>query len=159
DWSSLTKQVKDASDIVAVVGGYLTLHPAGRVFKAVCPFHNDSRPSLQVDPNYQNFRCWSCGKFGSVFDFVMGMERIDFREAVEWLARRAGIPLPTNDGEGSRRAVLLDAMNWAALLYHECLLESPHAEDARRYLSERHLTGETVRKWQLGFAPVSGDWL
>ena len=104
DWSSWTKQVKEASDIVAVVGGYLTLHPAGRVFKAVCPFHNDSRPSLQVDPNYQNFRCWSCGKFGSVFDFVMGMERIDFREAVEWLARRAGIPLPTNDGEGSRRA-------------------------------------------------------
>jgi DNA primase len=159
DWSSLTKQVKDASDIVAVVGSYLTLHPAGRVFKAVCPFHNDSRPSLQVDPNYQNFRCWSCGKRGSVFDFVMGMEKVDFREAVELLARRAGIPLPTDAGEGSRRAILLDAMRWAAKLYHDCLLESPLAEEARRYLGERHLTGETIRKWQLGYAPNSGDWL
>jgi DNA primase len=160
DWSSLTKQVKDASDIVAVVGSYLSLRPAGRVFKAVCPFHNDSRPSLQVDPNFQNFRCWSCGKFGSVFDFVMGMEKVQFREALELLARRAGIPLPSDSGEGSRRAILLDAVKWAAQLYHDCLLESSSlADDARRYLGERRLTGETVRKWQLGFAPAAGDWL
>jgi DNA primase len=159
DWSSLTKQVKDASDIVAIVGGYLTLHPAGRVFKAVCPFHNDSRPSLQVDPKWQNFKCWSCGKSGSVFDFVMGMERVEFREAFEILARRANIPLPSDPGEGSRRAVLLDAMQWACKLYHQCLLDSPLAEQARRYLGERHLTGETIRKWELGFAPDTGDWL
>jgi DNA primase len=159
DWSSLTKQVKDASDIVAVVGSYLTLRPAGRVFKAVCPFHNDSRPSLQVDPNFQNFRCWSCGKFGSVFDFVMGMEKVEFREALELLARRAGIPMPTDSREGSRRAVLLDTVKWAAQQYHDCLLESSTADEARRYLGERHLTGETVRKWQIGFAPASGDWL
>ena len=107
DWSSLTKQVKDASDIVAVVGSYLSLRPAGKVFKAVCPFHNDSRPSLQVDPHFQNFRCWSCGKFGSVFDFVMGMEKIEFREAFEMLARRAGIPLPSDSGEGSQRRTTL----------------------------------------------------
>ncbi|HEX4592167.1 MAG TPA: CHC2 zinc finger domain-containing protein, partial [Gemmataceae bacterium] len=159
DWSSLTKQVRDASDIVAVVGSYLTLRPAGKVFKAVCPFHNDSRPSLQIDPHYQNFRCWSCGKRGSVFDFVMGMERVEFREAFEMLARRAGIPLPTDAGEGSRRSVLLDAMRWATQLYHDCLLNSEVAEEARRYLGERRLTGETVRKWQLGFSPASGDWL
>ncbi len=160
DWSSLTKQVKDASDIVAVVGSYLTLRPVGRVFKAVCPFHNDSRPSLQVDPNFQNFRCWSCGKFGSVFDFVMGMEKVQFRESLELLARRAGIPMPTDTAEGSRRALLLDAVKWAAQLYHDCLLESSSlADEARRYLGERHLSGDTVRKWQLGFAPASGDWL
>jgi DNA primase len=159
DWSSLTKQVKDASDIVAVVGGYLTLHPAGKVFKAVCPFHSDSRPSLQVDPQWQNFKCWSCKKQGSVFDFVMGMEKVDFKEAMELLARRAGIRLPSDAGEGSRRALLLDAMKWAAQLYHDCLLNSPVADEARRYLGERHLTGETVRKWQLGFAPAVGDWM
>jgi DNA primase len=159
DWSSLTKQVKDASDIVAVVGSYLTLRPAGKVFKAVCPFHNDSRPSLQVDPYYQNFRCWSCGKFGSVFDFVMGMEKIEFREALELLARRAGIKLPNEGGDGNQRGVLLDAMRWAAQLYHDSLLNSTDAEEARRYLGERHLTGDTVRKWQIGFAPAAGDWL
>jgi DNA primase len=159
DWSSLTKQVKDASDIVAVVGGYLTLQPAGRVFKAVCPFHNDSRPSLQVDPQWQNFKCWSCGKGGSVFDFVMGMEKVEFREALELLARRANIPLPSDPGEGSRRAVLLDAMQWACKLYHKCLLDSPLGEAGRRYLAERHLTDDTIRKWELGYAPDSGDWL
>lgn len=159
DWSSWTKQVREASDIVAVVGSYLTLHPAGKIFKAVCPFHNDSRPSLQVDPKWQNFKCWSCGKQGSVFDFVMGMERVEFKEAVELLARRAGIPLPTTSGDSSGRAALLDAMRWAADLYHQCLLDSPLAEEGRRYLGERHLTGETIRKWQLGFAPSSGDWL
>jgi DNA primase len=159
DWSSLTKQVKDASDIVAVVGSYLTLRPVGRVFKAVCPFHNDSRPSLQVDPNFQNFRCWSCGKFGSVFDFVMGMEKIEFREALELLAQRAGIRMPSDSAEGSRRGALLDAMRWAAQLYHECLLDSETAEEARRYLGERHITGDTVHKWQIGFAPQSGDLL
>jgi DNA primase len=159
DWSTLTKQVKDASDIVAVVGSYLSLRPAGKVFKAVCPFHNDSRPSLQIDPHYQNFKCWSCGKFGSVFDFVMGMEKVQFREALELLARRAGISLPSDAGEGSRRGLLLDAMRWAANLYHECLLDSEAADEARRYLGERHITGETVRKWQIGFAPPSGDML
>lgn len=159
DWSALTKQVKEASDIVAVVGGYISLQPAGRNFKAVCPFHDDSRPSLQVDPSYQNFRCWACGKRGSVFDFVMGMERVEFREAVELLARRANIPLPSDGGDGSRRAQLLEAMRWATKLYHECLLDSPLAEEARRYLGERRLNGDTIRKWQLGFAPASGDWL
>jgi DNA primase len=159
DWSSFTKQVKDASDIVAVVGSYLTVRPAGKIFKAVCPFHNDSRPSLQIDPKWQNFKCWSCGKQGSVFDFVMGMERIEFKEAVALLAQRAGIPTPSDGGEGSRRAVLLDAMKWATELYHDCLLNSEAGEEARRYLGERHLTGDTVRKWQLGFSPAAGDWL
>jgi DNA primase len=159
DWTGFTKQVKDASDIVAVVGSYLTLRPAGKTFKAVCPFHNDSRPSLQVDPKFQNFRCWACDKRGSVFDFVMGMERIEFKEAVALLAQRAGIPMPIDGGEGSRRAVLLDAMKWATDLYHDCLLNSEAGEEARRYLGERHLTGDTVRKWQMGFSPAAGDWL
>jgi DNA primase len=159
DWSGFTKQVKDASDIVAVVGSYLAVRPAGKIFKAVCPFHNDSRPSLQVDPKWQNFKCWSCGKQGSVFDFVMGMERLDFKDAVALLAQRAGIPMPSDAGEVSRRGALLNAMKWATELYHDCLLNSEAGEEARRYLGERHLTGDTVRKWQLGFSPASGDWL
>src|SRR5262249_4384550 len=118
-------------------------------------------PSMQVDPRWQNFRCWACGKRGSVFDFVMGMERVEFREAVELLARRAGIPLPTAKGENQGRALMLDAMRWAAELYHQCLLDFtvPGAEAARGCLGERRLTGETVRLWQLGYAPLAGDWL
>jgi DNA primase len=159
DWVSLTKQVKEASDIVAVIGGYVALRPAGRVFKGLCPFHNDSRPSFQVDPNYQNYRCWSCNQVGDVFEFIKKFEKVEFREAVELLARRAGIPLPNDPNRNQGRVRLLEAMRWAAERYHHCLLDAPLAESARRYLGERGLTGETVRKWQLGFAPLAGDWL
>jgi DNA primase len=160
DWVALTKQVKEASDIVAVVGGYVALKPAGAVFKGLCPFHNDSRPSFQVDPRFQNYRCWSCNKFGDVFTFVMEFEKVSFVEARDLLAHRAGIPLPTDKGQNQGRARMLEVMRWAAELYHQCLLDSPHlAADARRYLAERRLTGETVRRAQLGYAPLAGDWL
>ena len=104
DRANLTRQVKDASDIVAVVGSYLTVTPAGRLFKAVCPFHNDTRPSLQIDPKWQNFRCWSCGKKGDVFTFVSEFEKVSFLEAREILARRAGINLEGSPVENQSAA-------------------------------------------------------
>jgi DNA primase len=156
----LTKLVKEASDIVAVVGHYVALHPAGPTFKGLCPFHNDHRPSFDVDPRRQRYRCWSCGKFGDVFTFIQEFEKVGFVEARELLARRAGIDTSRfQRAPDPGRTRLLDALGWAADLYHQCLLDDPVAEDARRYLGERRLTGETVRKWTLGFAPASGDWL
>src|SRR5262245_35813001 len=108
---ALTRQVKEASDIVAVVGSYLTLTPAGGMFKAVCPFHNDTRPSLQVDPKWQNFKCWACGKKGDVFTFVSEFEKVTFLEARELLARRANINLEAGATEDNvRRSKMLDAM-------------------------------------------------
>ena len=67
DWGSLTKRVKEANDIVDVVGTYVALRPAGKKFKGLCPFHDDHRPSFDVDPQFQNYRCWSSGKNGDVF--------------------------------------------------------------------------------------------
>src|SRR5207245_1042591 len=92
--------------------------------------------------------------------FIMERERVDFREALELLARRAGITLEkTSDSPQNRsRAVMLDLVKWAAEQYHRCLLDSPLAEGARTYLGERHLSGETVRRFALGFAPA-GNWL
>lgn len=159
DRVTLTRQVKEASDIVAVVGSYLALHPAGGVYKAVCPFHNDTRPSLQVDPKWQNFRCWSCGKKGDVFTFVAEFEKITFREARELLARRAGINLEGSPAENVRRGKLLDTIKWAEEQYRECLLESELGERARHYIAERKLAGPTVRQFGLGYAPAAGDWL
>jgi DNA primase len=159
DRAAPIKQIKEANDIVAVIGGYLALQQAGSVYKGLCPFHNDSRPSFQVDPRWQNYRCWSCGKKGDVITFVQEFEKVEFREALELLARRAGIRLDVDDAKAQTRARLLDAMRWAAELYHQHLLEAPAAAGARQYLGERHLTGETVRSWQLGYAPASGDWL
>jgi DNA primase len=155
------KQVKEANDIVDVVGGYIALRPAGTTFKGLCPFHDDSRPSFDVDPRRQRYRCWSCGKYGDVISFVQEHERISFPEALEVLARRAGITLERN-GDPAReasKARLLDVARWAAQQYHECLLDSPLAEEARRYLGGRGLKGETVRRYGLGFAPRAGDWL
>jgi len=160
DW---VKQVKEANDIVDVVGGYLALKPAGSTFKGLCPFHNDNRPSFDVDPRRQRYRCWSCGKFGDVISFVQEHDRVSFSEALELLARRAGLTRenPRSAPHSQGRALMLDVVRWAAQQFHENLLDAPadEAEQARRYLGERGLNGETVRRWGLGYAPRSGDWL
>ena len=153
--------IKQANDIVDVVGAYVALRQVGQKFKGLCPFHDDHRPSFDVDPRYQSFRCWSCGKHGDVISFIQEHERVDFREALELLARRAGITLEkkTASPQNRGRAFMLDVMRWAADLYHRCLLEAPLADGARRYLGERGLLGDTVRRFSLGFAPGNGDWL
>src|SRR5262249_37669631 len=109
------KQVKQANDIVDVVGGYLALRPAGGTFKGLCPFHDDHRPSFDVDPRRQRYRCWSCGKYGDVISFVQEFERVSFTEALQLLARRAGIALdsPAEAARSQGRAELLDVMRWA----------------------------------------------
>jgi DNA primase len=89
----LTKQIKAASDIVAIVGSYLAVKPAGTIFKALCPFHNDLRSSLDIDPKRQRYRCWACSAHGDVFSFVEKMEKVGFMEARAILATRAGIEL------------------------------------------------------------------
>jgi DNA primase len=157
------KQVKEANDIVEVVGEYLSLRKAGPTYKGLCPFHDDHHPSFDVDPRRQRFRCWSCGKYGDVISFVQEHDHVGFVEALQLLARRANIELEPSgaavDFQG--RARLLDVVRWAAQQFHECLLDdpSPQAEEARKYLDERGLTGETVRKYGLGYAPRSGNWL
>lgn len=161
DRATLTRQIKEANDIVAVIGSYIPLQPTGNpdVFKAVCPFHDDHRPSLQVSVRYQNFRCWSCGKKGGVFDFVMEFEKISFPEARALLARRANIRLEDDCPDAAIRVRQREAVRWAADLFHDCLLNSPLASRARQYLGERGILGETVRKFGLGYAPADGDWL
>jgi DNA primase len=153
--------IKQANDIVDVVGGYVSLRPAGTKFKGLCPFHDDHRPSFDVDPGRQNFRCWSCGKHGDVITFIQERERVDFREALELLARRAGITLEkkVDSPQNRSRALMLDLVRWAAEQYHRCLLDSPLAEAARNYLGERGLSGETIHRFGLGYAPGLGDWL
>ncbi len=156
------KQVKEANDIVAVIGGYVDLRPAGGPrFKGLCPFHDDHNPSLIVDQQWQNYKCWSCNKYGDVFTFVQEHERVSFAEALELLARRAGISLEKrgNSLQEQGRAAMLEVIRWAAQEFHQCLLDSPMADEARRYVGSRGLTGETVRRYGLGYAPRSGDWL
>ena len=85
------ERVKQAIDIVDLVGSHIQLRRQGRNYVGLCPWHDDSRPSLQVNPERQSFKCWVCDIGGDVFSFVMKMEGVEFREALEMLADRAGI--------------------------------------------------------------------
>lgn len=90
------EQVRQSVDIVDLVGSYVQLRRQGRNYVGICPWHDDSRPSLQVNAERQSFKCWVCDVGGDVFSFVMKAEGLEFREALEMLAERAGIPLRPN---------------------------------------------------------------
>lgn len=163
-WFDAKQRVKQAIDIVDLVQSYLPLRREGRGFKALCPWHDDTRPSLQVNSERQSFKCWVCDIGGDIFSFVMKMEGVEFPEALKMLADRANITLEPAAGGGPRGAaddkrMLYQAMAWADAEYHRCLQESPEAEAARSYLASRQITPEMIRRFQLGFAPQRWDWI
>ncbi|HKM40917.1 MAG TPA: CHC2 zinc finger domain-containing protein, partial [Patescibacteria group bacterium] len=90
-------EIKNKLDLVEIIGEYISLKPAGSNFRALCPFHNEKTPSFMVSPDKQIWHCFGCGKGGDVFSFVMGMEGLDFVEALKVLAPRAGVVLKTRD--------------------------------------------------------------
>lgn len=159
--ADVKERVRDAVDIVDVVGSYIALRRQGKAMVGLCPWHDDSRPSLQVNAERQTFRCWVCDVGGDVFNFVMRMERVEFREALEQLADRAGITLQRGRGglPADAKAGLRAALEWAAKRYRECLASAPEAAEARRYVAGRGLTADTIDRFQLGFAPPAWDWL
>jgi DNA primase len=166
------EQVRQAVDIVDLVGSYVQLRRQGRNFVGLCPWHDDSRPSLQVNPDRQSFKCWVCDYGGDIFSFVMRAENLEFREALELLAERAGVQLrrPGAGGPGSGRPLLVDdsgtdkrtlyrVIAWAEEQFHQCLVVSPEGAPGRQYLAERGITPETARQFHLGYAPNRWDWL
>ncbi|MBL8866411.1 MAG: DNA primase [Gemmataceae bacterium] len=161
DLVELKTRIKAASDIVDVIGGYLAVQPAGKNFKCVCPFHDDTRPSLNIDRKWQNFKCWACGATGDVFTFVEKYDKVNFLEAMAILAKRAGIAMDEAKAspQDIHKSRLFEVMKWAQGLYQKHLLESDIGANARKYLGERGLAGASVRQFGLGFAPLDGDWL
>ncbi len=163
--SSDTKErIRRAIDIVELVGGYLSLRREGRAYKALCPWHNDTRPSLQVNPERQSYKCWVCDIGGDVFHFVMKMEGITFPEALQLLADKAGIPLERGKpASGQPPAVdkrqLFRLVQWAEARFQRCLLNDPEAATARQYLADRKITPESIERFHVGFAPDRWDWL
>jgi DNA primase len=162
-----TKQrVKQAVDIVDLVGSHIQLRRQGRIYVGLCPWHDDTHPSLQVNPERQSFKCWVCDIGGDVFSWVMKTEGVEFREALQMLADRAGIVIHRpkvreegTPGDSYDKRTLYKAMAWAEKQYHRCLLESPQAEPARNYLHQRGITPESIETFRLGFAPGEKDWL
>jgi DNA primase len=166
--SDVKEQVRQAIDIVDLVGSYVQLRRQGRGYVALCPWHDDTRPSLQVNPERQSFKCWVCDIGGDVFSFLMKMEGVEFREALDMLAERAGVPLERIRPAAAASAAasgtldkqtLYKAAAWVEQKYHECLLGSPEAEPARRYLQERGITPQSIKRFHLGFSPPGRDWI
>jgi DNA primase len=157
------QRVKQAIDIVDLVNSYLPLRREGRGYKALCPWHDDTRPSLQVNPERQSFKCWVCDVGGDIFSFMMKIEGVEFPEALSMLADRANIRLAPSGREAKgpldEKRVLYQAMAWADGQYHDFLLQSESAEPARAYLAKRQFTAESIRRFQLGFAPDDWSWI
>jgi DNA primase len=153
------KLVKERNDIVDLIGEYVNLTRAGRVYKGLCPFHDDHRPSFQVDPGKQSWVCWPCNLRGDVYDFIMKRERIEFREALEFLARRANIELSRLPRSGPSKQDQHDLLTWVANKYHKALF-LPENKKALEYIAEeRQIAPETLERYQIGYAPCSWEWL
>ena len=157
----LKERVRDAIDIAEVVGSYISLRRQGKAMVGLCPWHDDARPSLQVNQERQTYRCWVCDVGGDVFNFLLRMEKLEFREALEQLADRAGISIPKGRGglAADDKAALWKALGWAADRFHDCLRSHPEAAPARDYLAGRGLSADTIERFRLGYAPPSWDWL
>ena len=158
------EQVRQAVDIVDLVGSYIQLRRQGRNFVGLCPWHDDSRPSLNVNPDRQSWKCWVCDVGGDVFSFVMKAEGLEFRETLELLAEKAGITLrqpgqgspddsQPSGGPSNDKRVLLRVMAWAEEQFHRCLVDAPEGEPGRKYLAERGISSESIRRFHLGYAP------
>ncbi|MBU6389364.1 DNA primase [Patescibacteria group bacterium] len=154
-----TEQIKDRLPIEQLIGSYVPLKKAGRIFKACCPFHNEKTPSFTVSPERGIFKCFGCGEGGDIFDFVMKIDGLTFPEALNLLAERAGVELPKNRPENQPtkgtvpKERLYQVNAYAAKLWHTILTKHPKAETARAYLAGRGVSDETIRQFGIGYAP------
>lgn len=157
------ERVRSAVSIVDVVQQYVALRKTGRNWVGLCPFHAEKSGSFNVREETARYKCFGCQAGGDVFKFVQEIEHVDFVAAVEKLASRAGITLTyTSGGESQdrqRRKKLVGAMEAAVEWYHERLLTSPDAREARDYLRQRGLSGDVARRFKLGYAPKDWDLL
>ncbi len=203
---AVKERIREAIDIVDLVQQFVPLKRAGRNYVGRCPWHDDSKPSLQVNPERQTYKCWVCDIGGDVFSFIMKVENVGFKEALEILADKAGIPLPkqekkiflkptglkptrpknndpnvdpnaeldqlaySDDLEAPSsdaveqprevdRQTLFHAVDWLAKQYHHALLTLEEAEPARKYLRDRKINDESIRKFLIGYAPMERDWI
>ena len=156
------EEVRSRLNIEDVIGEYVQLKRAGRNFKGLSPFSNEKTPSFVVSPDKHIWHDFSSGKGGDIFSFVMEVEGLDFRGALEQLARRAGVDLSMYDTKKSgeianKKRRLIEANELAAKFYHQCLLRTPHAMDY--VFKQRRLSKEIVNEFQIGYAPDNGDVL
>ena len=157
----LIEQVRDANNIVDIIGQYTELKGRGHQYMGLCPFpdHNEKSPSFSVSESKQLYHCFGCKKSGNLFTFLEVHDGMSFTDALEFLARRASIalPEPTDDGkEKTNKTTYYRINKFAAAFYHRRLKELPHDHAVKSYLAQRGLTDEMVDEMKLGYA--SEEW-
>jgi len=154
------ERVREATNIVDLIGEQVSLKRVGRRFVGLCPFHAEKTPSFNVNPDMNRYYCFGCQESGDAIQFVIETEHLDFPTAVERLAGRANITIRSDDGaagkQRKRRARLVETVAAAVEFYHRRLLEAPDAGHARGYLRSRGFDGDSARRFSLGWAP--DDW-
>ena len=150
------EQIKERLDIVQVIGSYIEVKPAGRNFKARCPFHGEKTPSFMIAPDRQTWHCFgSCNEGGDVFSFVMKYENIEFYEALKLLAEKAGVELKKLSPEDQKQfGILYDINDAVKDFYKQQLQQNPKVLE---YIKSRGLTEVAIKEFELGFAPQSWD--
>lgn len=153
----IIEEVRQRNPIVDVIGSYVHLTKKGGNYFGLCPFHNEKSPSFSVSASKQMYHCFGCGKGGNVLTFIMEYENYSFPEAMEMLAKRAGIDLPQQEytpqmkAEADQRTMLLK-MHKDAAIFYVSMLRSPQGKPGLDYLKKRELTDETIRSFGLGYA-------
>ena len=158
---SLKEEIRSANDIVDVISQYVTLKRSGRNFFGLCPFHKEKSPSFSVSADRQYFHCFGCHKGGDVFTFISEIERISFKESLEYLAERARIQLPTvENAEFNKTQYMKDRMYKinaeTAIFYHERLYK-PLAKIAQDYVKQRKLDNNTLKAFKIGYSGEYND--
>ncbi len=158
---SFIEEVKYRNRIDDVIGSYVNLKRAGSNYQGLCPFHSEKTPSFTVFANTETFHCFGCGAGGDVISFVMRAENLEYPDAVEFLAKRAGLAMPDTgekSDEGTNRQRFYD-MNREAARFFNKMLHTPAAAEAQAYLKKRGLSAAAVKRFGLGYSPDSFDSL
>ena len=152
----IIEEIRQNNDVVDIISQYVHLTRKGRNYFGLCPFHNEKSPSFSVSPDRQIFHCFGCGVGGNVYTFLMKIEGITFKEALEQLAERANIQLPTltsgaDTAKEELKAKVYKVNEFTAEFYHQNLYK-PNAKMAQEYVKKRKLNQETLEAYKIGFS-------
>ncbi len=158
------QEVAARNDIVDIIAEYVRLKRSGKNYSGLCPFHNEKTPSFSVTPDKQLFHCFGCGAGGTVINFIMRIENLDFIEAIKLLAEKSGFNLPEenyggNEGEKLKKRQIIYSLNIDSAKYFHLQLISSEGEGALQYLSKRGISEKTIVRFGLGYAVDSWDAL
>ncbi|WHX27532.1 DNA primase [Virgibacillus halodenitrificans] len=159
----MIEEIRNANDIVDVIGDYVQLKKQGRNYFGLCPFHGENTPSFSVTQEKQIFHCFGCGKGGNVVTFLMELENYSFYEALQYLAKRVGKDLPeATSGKtasiSSENQSILSAYEWLTKLYHHLLRYTKDGKEGYSYFQSRNVSDHAIDEFQLGFAPNIKDF-